>query len=30
MFVDLLCKLPDYSFLASGFCPQVGEAGVEA
>lgn len=30
VFVDLLCKLPDSSFLASGFCPQVGEAGVEA
>ena len=28
-FVDLVCRLWDCSFLASGVCPLVGEAGLD-
>ena len=30
VFADLVCRLQNCSVLASGVCPQVGEAGVEA
>ena len=29
LHLDLVCRLPDCNFLASGVCPLVGEAGLE-